>query len=62
MMSRDEHILLLESIAGIFIRGVFLTFAVLFLWVLFFFLLGDWAYYLSSRCFELSSHAYDLLF
>jgi hypothetical protein len=62
MMNKDEQIMLLESMAGIFIRCFFLTIALLFLWVVFFFLLGDWAYYLHSRWFELSSQAYDLLF
>ena len=56
-MNRDEQIMLLESMAGIFTRCFFLTIALLFLWVVFFFLLGDWAYYLQSRWFELSSQA-----
>ena len=61
-MNKEEQIMLMENIAGVLIRCFFLIFALNLLWFVFFLLGGDWAYYLHSHWFDLSSHDYDLVF
>lgn len=60
-MARDEHIKMLENMAGVFIRCFFLTYALLFLWFVFYLFGGDWVYNLQLKWFTVNRHEYDLL-
>lgn len=61
-MNKDEQNSLLDSLSGILIRCFFLSFGLLFLWLVFYLTVGDLGYSIHSKWFELSRHEYDLLF
>lgn len=60
-MTKDEQNYLLENLAGIFIRCFFISYALLLIWFIFYWVGGDWGYNLNSQWFKVSKHEYDLV-
>jgi hypothetical protein len=60
-MNPDERKMFFETLAKVLMWCFLLSFALLLFWTAFYFLLGDWAYAIHARWFELSRHDFDML-
>lgn len=60
-MNKDDQDILLNRLAGIFLRCFLLSYALLLLWFVFYRLAGEWAYGINSRWFELSKSEFALV-
>jgi hypothetical protein len=58
-MKDDEKTALLQSLAGIFLRCFFLSYALLLLWFVLYVAAGDWIYSLHTHWFEMGRSAFD---
>lgn len=60
-MNKDEQNNLLHRLADVFLRCVFLCFALLLSWFVFYLVAAGWAFSIHSRWFELTRHDFDLM-
>ena len=60
-MNKDDQDILLNRLAGIFLRCFLLSYALLLLWFVFYLLAGNWAYSIHAGWFELSKRDFALV-
>jgi hypothetical protein len=60
-MNKDEQDNLLDQVAGIFLRCFLMCYALLLLWAVIYFLVGNWTYGIQAGWFELSRHDFALV-